>query len=77
MTKIFELHTDQLDENFLASVKAEFPHRTVEIAVTGADEQDETEYLLSDPARRERLLRAVEDVKAGRNLITPDQSIFQ
>jgi len=32
---------------------------------------------LSDPERRERLLRAIEDVKAGRNIVVPDQSIFQ
>jgi hypothetical protein len=77
MTTTFEVHTDQLDERFLASVKAMFPHRTVAIAVSEPQEMDETEYLLSDPERRERLLRAIEDVKAGRNMVTPDQSLFQ
>lgn len=38
---------------------------------------DETEYLLSSPNNREHLLRAVADVSAGRNLVTPDQSQFQ
>mgnify|MGYP003393614379 CR=1 FL=1 len=41
------------------------------------DEQDETEYLLSDPARKERLLRAIDDINHGRNLVTPDQSLFK
>jgi hypothetical protein len=35
-------------------------------------EPDETEYLLASPANRERLLKAVDDVETGRNLITFD-----
>ena len=38
---------------------------------------DETEYLLSSPANREHLLRAAEDVAAGRNIVVPDQAMFQ
>lgn len=77
MTTTFEVHTDQLDERFLASVKAMFPRRTVTIAVRDEEERDTTEYLLSDPARRERLLKAIEDVENGRNIVTPDQTLFQ
>ena len=77
MTTTFEVHTDQLDERFLASVKAMFPHRTVEIAVSEPLEMDETEYLLSTPANRERLLKAIADVEAGRNIVVPDQSLFR
>ena len=77
MTTTFEVHTDELDERFLASVKAMFPRRTVTIAVRDEDELDTTEYLLSDPARRERLLQAIEDVENGRNIVIPDQTLFQ
>ena len=38
---------------------------------------DETEYLLSSPANRDRLERAIKDVSENRNLIQPDQSIFR
>ena len=38
---------------------------------------DETEYLLSSPANRDHLLRAVEDLAAGRNIVEPDQAMFQ
>jgi PHD/YefM family antitoxin component YafN of YafNO toxin-antitoxin module len=48
--------------------------KLIEIVVS---EADETSVLLSDPARRERLLRAVADVEAGRNVVVPDQSQFQ
>ena len=38
---------------------------------------DETDYLLRAPANRERLLQAVADVDAARNLVTPDQTPFR
>ena len=38
---------------------------------------DETDYLLSSPANREHLLRVVDDVKAGRNIVVPDQTMFR
>ena len=38
---------------------------------------DDTDYLLSSPANREHLLRAVEDLAAGRNIVEPDQAMFQ
>jgi hypothetical protein len=75
MQTTFAINTDELDERFLAGVKTMFPHRQVTIAVN--DEADETEYLLSDPARKERLLRAIDDINHGRNLVTPDQSLFR
>ena len=75
MQTTYTLNTDELDERFLSSLKAAFPQRQVTIAVN--DEPDETEYLLSDPVRKERLLRAIEDINHGRNLVTPDQTLFQ
>lgn len=38
---------------------------------------DETDYLMSSPANREHLLRAVEDLAAGRNIVEPDQTMFR
>ncbi len=75
MQTTYQLNTEELDDRFLSSIKAAFPHRKVTIAVN--DEVDETEYLLSDPARKERLLRAIDDINHGRNLVTPDQSLFR
>jgi antitoxin YefM len=74
MTTVFHTTADELDESFLASVKAAFKGRSIEIAVS---ESDETAYLLRHPVNRQRLLGAVEDVKAGRSVITPDQQQFQ
>ena len=74
MTTTYQINADQLDAGFVERVKAAFPHKLIEIAVT---EADETSSLLSDPARRERLLRAAAEVDAGRNIVVPDQSLFQ
>jgi hypothetical protein len=74
MTAAFQLNTDELDATFVERVKAAFPHKLIEIVVT---EADETASLLANPARRERLLRAAAEVEAGRNVVVPDQSLFQ
>ncbi|NBV22978.1 MAG: hypothetical protein EBS05_13805 [Proteobacteria bacterium] len=75
MQTTYTLNTDELDEGFFQRVKSAFPRRQVTIAAN--DEADETEYLLSDPVRKERLLRAIDDINHGRNLVTPDQSLFR
>ncbi len=74
MTTTFRLNADELDATFIERVKAAFPHQQIAIAVT---ESDETDYLLSDPERRERLLRSISNVEQGRNIVVPDQTIFQ
>jgi hypothetical protein len=74
MTAAFQLNADELDVAFLERLKAAFPHKLIEIVVS---EADETSALLSDPARRERLLRAAADVEAGRNVVMPDQGQFR
>ncbi len=74
MFTIYRLNADELDASFLESLKAAFRHKEIEIAVA---ETDETEYLLRSPANREKLLQAVADVGAGRNLVVPDQTIFR
>ncbi len=74
MTTSFQLNADELDAAFVERVKMVFAHKLIEIVVT---EADETASLLADPGRRERLLGAAADVEAGRNLVVPDQSVFQ
>ena len=74
MQTIYQINANEIDENLLDSIKALFKNKEIEIVVT---ERDETAYLLRSPANREKLLRAVEDVEANRNIITPDQEQFQ
>lgn len=74
MQTIYQINADELDQSILDSIKALFKNKEIEIVVT---ELDETEYLLRSPANRERLLRAIEDVEANQNIITPNQEQFQ
>ena len=74
MTTTYRLHVDELDPTFVDRVKAAFADKVIEIQVMEADETDD---LLSDPERRERLLRAAADAAAGQNLVIPDQAQFR
>lgn len=74
MQTIYQINADELDQNILDSIKALFKNKEIEIVVT---ELDETEYLLRSTANREQLLRAIEDVEANQNIITPNQEQFQ
>ncbi|MFM8331472.1 MAG: hypothetical protein ACKN9T_07265, partial [Candidatus Methylumidiphilus sp.] len=61
MYTLYKLNADELDQQFLDGLKAQFKHKTIEISVCEAEQAsaDETEYLLHSPANRERLLSAV------------------
>lgn len=74
MTTVYHTTAEELDESFLTSLKVVFKGRPIEISVT---ESDETAFLLRHPANRERLLRAVADIDAGKNIVTPDQAQFR
>jgi hypothetical protein len=70
MYTTYRMKTDELDDTFLASLKALFKGKTIEIAVCEADQEaeDETAYLLRNPANRQRLLEAIENVRQGRTV---------
>ena len=65
MEAVFKLNTSELENSFITSLKGAYPDQNIEITVR---EQDETEYLCSSPANRERLETAIEDVKQGKNI---------
>ena len=72
MYTIYRLNTDELGTDFVESLRRLFPHKSVEISVceTDAAATDETDYLLSDPANRARLLEAIDNVRQQRGLVT-------
>jgi RNase P/RNase MRP subunit p30 len=79
MYTLYRLNADELSVEFLESLKTLFRHKTIEIAVCEAEavEQDETAYLLANPANRARLLEAIENVRQQRNLVTVDLADLQ
>jgi antitoxin YefM len=68
MYTTYRIRTDELNDDFLTSLKTLFRDKTIEIAVCEADDEseDETAYLLRDPANRRRLMDAIENVRQGR-----------
>ena len=71
MVTVYRTNADDLDDAFVESVRAAFKGKDIEIVVS---EHDETDYLLSSRANREKLLSAVEDIDAEKNLVRPDES---
>jgi hypothetical protein len=64
MYSSYILNTDELTPQFITALQQNYPQKRIEIFLQEA--QDETEYLLNDP----QLLKAVEDIKNGKNLIS-------
>jgi hypothetical protein len=64
MYSSYTLNTNDLTPRFIAILKEAYPNQEVEIAVQ--EVRDETEFLLKDS----QLLKAVEDVRNGKNLIS-------
>ncbi|MBU0559170.1 MAG: hypothetical protein KKD86_12710 [Bacteroidetes bacterium] len=74
METTYRLNADELDNRFIESLKSVFKNKEIEITVT---EIDDTEYLFRSQANREHLLSAIDDVENNRNVIIPDQKLFQ
>lgn len=66
MHTTYRLNVNELDEKFIQSLKTLFKDKEIEILVS---EVDETAYLLRSKANRERLLRAIENIEKGENLV--------
>jgi hypothetical protein len=65
MYTLYKINSDELNESFIAAIKAQFPHQTIEIAISEVAqiEQDETAYLLHSPENKARLLSAIANVE--------------
>ncbi len=66
MSTVYRLKASELDGNFLEQIKATFGDKEIEIIVS---EFDETEYLFKSEANKNKLLRAVENLKNGKSLV--------
>ena len=66
MKATYRIKDNELDEKFIEGIKTTFGEQEIEIVVSDIDE---TDYLLQSPANKERLLKAIENVKRGENLV--------
>ena len=68
MHSTYRLKASELDKDFIKSLQDIFHDKEIEIIVQEVDE-DETDYLLKNPANRDRLLKAVKNAEDNSNLV--------
>ncbi len=71
----YRTRANEVGQALIDSIKKMYGDKEIEIIVI--EQEDETDFLLKSPANREQLLQAVEDIRNGRNLVTPDQEQFR
>ena len=59
MYAIYRMKVEELDAQFMESLKTAFKDKEIELVVSSTDE---TDYLLRSPANRDHLLRAISDI---------------
>ena len=63
MQVAYKLNVDDLDINFIESIKKLFKEKQLYINISSVDEEDETSYLLSNSANASRLLNAINNIE--------------
>jgi len=63
MQVAYRLNANDLDINFLESIKKLFKEKRLYINISIDEQEDETEYLLSNPANTSRLLNAINNIE--------------
>lgn len=68
MYSTYRLKASEIDKDFIKSLKEIFHDKEIEIIVQEVHE-DETDYLLKNPANRDNLIKAVKSANDNLNLI--------
>jgi antitoxin YefM len=69
MQSTYRLKANELDEQFIAGLKAIYKDKDIEIIVY---EVDETEYLLKSEVNKQKLMEAKKNVENKTNLVEID-----
>lgn len=66
MISSFTLKTEELDNNFLATIKKLFAGKEIEITIQ--DSQTDTEYLLKNSANKIHLMSSISSLENNKNV---------
>ena len=72
MDTLLRGNADEINTSLIDFIRSTFKGKKVAVHIYEDNEMDETEYLLSDPIGREKLLKSVEEANAGKGLKTYD-----
>ncbi|SEH08754.1 hypothetical protein [Candidatus Venteria ishoeyi] len=74
MYSIYKMQADELNKDFLDTLKTLFKHKQIEIVISEAEqvEENETNYLLHNANNREHLMKALENIAQKKNLVSFD-----
>jgi antitoxin YefM len=65
-TTTIRINSEELNDDVIASIKAMFGKKDIEIVVTEAI--DETEYLLKSPANKKHLMKGLREARNAKKL---------
>jgi hypothetical protein len=68
MDTLLKGNADEINASLVDFIRSTFKGKKIAVHIYEDNEMDETEYLLSDPVGRERLLQSIEEVKHGKGL---------
>lgn len=68
METLLKGNADEINSSLLEFIRSAFKGKKVAVHIYEDNEMDETEFLLSNPANKKRLLESLEEVKHGEHL---------
>lgn len=68
MDTLIRLEADQLNNTLVDFIKSTFKGKRIAVHIYADEEMDETEYLLSDPTHRQKLLETVKEINQKKDL---------
>jgi len=68
MDTLIRLEAEELNNSLVDFIKSTFKGKKISVHIYADEDMDETEYILSDPIARKRILEAVENVNQQRNM---------
>jgi antitoxin YefM len=67
MQSTYRIHAGEFTDDLVQAIRVAYRDREIEIIIS--DDVDETDYLMSTPANRDHLLRAIENINNHTNLV--------
>ena len=68
MDTLIRLEADEISNSLVDFIKSTFKGKKISVHIYADEEMDETEYLLSDPIHKEKLLKTIQEVNKKKDL---------